>query len=228
MPRSRISNFNISGNVFEGGCDFREEGVPAWIHRGTFVLDVHIWLEYGDGCMLQKVELSLGVWWSNDASWFPIDSVAIFFSMFSGSTLDVASRVVGVIIESKTCFVLFYPLYEGTTCLANIKLIAIPTRNFVYDIFDIAWGSSRLGVWQEQLKIRIRVEWCADVVTCQGFLQGFLQGWCRGFEIRNGGHEVTVGVTLGHPAIGSGSLNGRMHKLTNLLERVTIGKKGRF
>ena len=66
--------------------------------------------------------------------------------MFSGSTLDVASRVVGVIIESKTCFVLFYPLYEGTTCLANIELIAIPTRNFVYDIFDFAWRSSRLGV----------------------------------------------------------------------------------
>ena len=29
MSRRRISNFNISGNVFEGGCDFREEGVPA-------------------------------------------------------------------------------------------------------------------------------------------------------------------------------------------------------
>ena len=192
-----ISNFNISRNVFEGGCDFRKEGVPAWIHWGTFVLEVHIWLEYGDGCMLQKVELSLGVWWSKNANWFPIDFVAIFFSMFSRSTLDVASRVVGVIIESKTCFVLFYPLYEGTTCLANIELITIPTQNFVYDIFDIAWGSSRLGVWQERLKICIRVEWGADVVTCQGFLQG----WCRGFEIRNRGHEVTVSVTLGLPAI---------------------------
>ena len=219
-----ISNFNISGNVFEGGCDFRKEGVPAWIHRGTFVLDVHIWLEYGDSRMLQKVELSLGVWWSKNASWFPIDFVAIFFSMFSGSSLDVAGRVVGIIIESKTCFVLFYSLYEGTTCLTNIELLTIPTRNFLYDIFDIAWRSSNLGMWQERLKVGIRVEWSADVITCQGFLQG----WCRGFEIRNGGHEVTVGVTLGLPAIGSGSLNGRMHKLTNFLERVSIGKKGRF
>ena len=57
--------------------------------------------------------------------------------MFSRSTLDVASRVVGVIIESKTCFVLFYPLYEGTTCLANIELIAL--ESLIYLIHFAYW-----------------------------------------------------------------------------------------
>ena len=72
--------------------------------------------------------------------------MTIIPSMFSGSTLDVASRAVGMIIESKTCLVLFNPFYEGTTGLAKIELVAIPTRNFVYDIFDIAYRSTRLGV----------------------------------------------------------------------------------
>ena len=188
------------------------------------MLDVHIRLECGDSSMLQEVELTLGVWCSKNAGWFPTDSVTIVPSMFSWSTLDVASRAVGMIIESKTCLMLFNPFYEGTTGLANIELIAIPTGNFVYDIFDIAYRSSRLDVWQERLKVCIRVEWGANIVACQGFLQG----WCRRLEIWNWGHEVAVGATLGLTAIGFGSLNGRMHKLADFLQRLTTGKKGRF
>ena len=129
----RISNFNIGMNVFEGGCNVREDwgGVSS-------MLDVHIRLECGDSGMLQKVELTLSDWWGKNAGWFPTDSVTIVLSMFSGSTLDVASRTVGMIIESKTYLMLFDPLYEGTTGLANILLVAISTGNFVYDIFDIA------------------------------------------------------------------------------------------
>ena len=67
--------------------------------------------------------------------------MTIIPSMFSGSTLDVASRAVGMIIEFKTCLMLFNPFYEGTTGLSNIELVAIPTRNFVYDIFDTTYRS---------------------------------------------------------------------------------------
>ena len=81
--------------------------------------------------------------------------------MFSGSTLDVASRAVGIIIESKTCLVLFYPFYEGTTGLANIELVAIPTGNFVYDILTLHTGVADLVC--DRSDLRLVLEW-NDVV----------------------------------------------------------------
>ena len=90
------------------------EGPLCWLETESF-----------DNCMFQKFKLTLvttGGWYTGC---FPFGDRISF--MFSRGTFDATSCGICVVIEFQTLtgFMLFSPLYEGSTNLAYVELLAV-------------------------------------------------------------------------------------------------------
>ena len=95
-------------------------------------------------------------------------------------------------------------LYEGSTGLSYVKLVAVLARNFVDNIFKTGRGSGRLSVRQQRLETGRGMERGTDVIAFH--FQRFLHGQRMGFVVWNGSNEVAGGATMRLAAVGSGSL----------------------
>ena len=94
------------------------------------------------------------------------------------------------------------PLYEGSAGLSYVKLVAVPARNFVDNIFKTGRWSDRLSLRQRRLETGGRMEGGTDVIVSQRFLHGQRMG----FVVWNGSNEVAASATMRLAAVGSGLL----------------------